>query len=172
VQHWVQTHDERAGPLLDALTGYLRATLPMFDQPLLILAQELEVVQRYLQVMQARLGDRLNWRVEIDAALHGLRLPPGALLTLAENAIEHGIEPQLRGGELLLRGRREGDAACLEVIDNGPGPAAGMAEGVGLANLRQRLALTCGDHATLTLGAAPGGGFGATLRLPLDTGTR
>jgi len=165
VQHWVQCKDDRAAPLLAALTGYLRATLPMFNRPLLAVGDELQAIERYLQVMQARMGARLAWRIDVDAALHTLQLPPGVLLTLTENAVVHGLEPQLGGGELLLRGRLQGDAAHFEVIDNGPGPAPGMQEGVGLSNIRQRLLLACGAAAQLRLGAAPGGGFKAELSM-------
>ena len=173
VQHWVQTKDDRAAPLLAALTGYLRATLPMFNRPLLAVGDELQAIERYLQVMQARMANRLVWHIDIDDALYTLQLPPGVLLTLVENAVVHGLEPRLAGGELLLRGRMfgstpgstPGSTACFEVIDNGPGPALGMQEGVGLSNIRQRLLLTCGNAAQLTLGAAPGGGFRAALSL-------
>ena len=165
VQHWVQTKDDRAAPLLAALTGYLRATLPMFNRPLLAVADELKAIERYLQVMQARMGTRLAWRIDVDAALHTLQLPPGVLLTLTENAVVHGLEPQLNGGELLLRGRAQGPTAHFDIIDNGPGPAPGMQEGVGLSNIRQRLLLAFGTAAQLSLGAAPGGGFRAELSL-------
>jgi LytS/YehU family sensor histidine kinase len=167
VQHWVQTKDDRAAPLLAALTGYLRATLPMFNQPLIPAGDELQAIARYLQVMQARLGPaRLVWRLDVVADLHKLPLPPGLLLTLVENAIEHGVEPRLGGGEIELAGRRVGDEAVFEVLDNGAGPATDLAEGAGLSNVRQRLALTCGASARLTLGAAPGGGCRAEIRLP------
>ncbi len=167
VQHWVQTHDERAGPLLAALTGYLRATLPLFSRALHPLADELQLVERYLQVMQARMGERLAWRFEVEPALQTLPLPPGLLLTLVENAIEHGLQPSLRGGALTLRGWREGPQAVLEVLDDGAGLQGAPADGVGLANVRQRLALTCGEGASLSLAPASGGGCRAVVRLPV-----
>ncbi len=167
LQHWVQTQDERAAPLLVALTGYLRATLPLFNRPLLAAGDELLAIERYLQVMQMRLSTaRLAWRFEVDETLRALALPPGLLLTLVENAVAHGIEPRLAGGEIVLRGRREGDAVVFEVQDNGAGPAAGASDGVGLANVRERLRLVCGDAARLTLGPAPGGGCLARIHLP------
>jgi signal transduction histidine kinase len=166
VQHWVETRDERAAPLLAALTGYLRATLPMFNRPLLRAGEELVAIERYLQVMQARMGARLAWRIEVEPALHAVALPPGMLLTLTENAVVHGIEPRLEGGEVRLLGRLHDDEARFEVIDNGPGPPADMTDGVGLANIRQRLALACGAAASLRISHAAGGGCRAELRLP------
>jgi hypothetical protein len=174
LQHWVQTQDERAAPLLAALTGYLRATLPLFDRPLLAAGDELVAIERYLQVMQARLGPaRLRFRIEVDAAARRVLLPPGLLLTLVENAVQHGVEPLIDGGEVVLRGSLLGgaaaDQALFEVRDTGPGPAADLREGVGLGNVRQRLALTCGPRAQLTIAPAAGGGCRAEIRVPVVT---
>jgi signal transduction histidine kinase len=167
LQHWVQTQDPRAGPLLEALTGYLRATLPMFSRALQPAADELQAVRLYLQVMQARLGEaRLAWQEDVDPALMTQTLPPGLLLTLVENAIEHGISPQLAGGVLVLRGQLQGGDAVFEVQDNGPGPAPGSRDGIGLANSRERLAISCGPLARLDIRVRPEGGCLARLQLP------
>lgn len=166
LQHWVDTRDERASPLLTALTGYLRATLPMFKQPTLPLADECLAVERYLQVMQARLGARLAWGLDIEPALRTLPLPSGALLTLVENAVQHGIEPSVRGGTLQVRARRCGALAEIEVVDDGAGLPAQPVDGVGLTNVRQRLALLGGPGATLALAPRPEGGCIARLTLP------
>jgi hypothetical protein len=166
LQHWVQTKDDRAAPLLAALTGYLRATLPLFNHALLPAGQELVAVQRYLEVMQARMGARLRFTLDIEAGLERALLPPGLLLTLVENAIAHGLEPQLAGGQIRLRAHRQGADAVFEVLDDGIGPAPGMQDGVGLSNARQRLALNFGPAARLQIGPAPGGGCRAEISLP------
>jgi len=169
VQHWVATRDERAAPLLQSLTRYLRSTLPMFACALHPAADEIEAVRHYLDVMQARLGARLVWSVDVPATLRAVMLPPGLLLTLVENAVEHGIDPQLAGGRLALRARAEGGQAVFEVQDNGPGVNAPRGDGIGLANSRERLLLTHGPAARLELGPAPGGGCLATVHIPLPT---
>lgn len=152
LQHWVDTQDSRAGSTLRAFTQYLRATLPMFEQESLSLTQELAIVRSYLEVMQARLGTRLVWQIEADPALSDLRLPPGALLTLVENAIGHGIEPALRGGEVRVQARQELGQAVLEVRDTGHGLAATPGtDGLGLANTRERLRQLYGERASLQL---------------------
>ncbi|MBL8325727.1 MAG: histidine kinase [Rubrivivax sp.] len=166
LQHWVATRDDRATPLLEALTGYLRATLPMFSRPTLTLADETEVVRRYLQVMQARLGDRLAWRLHVAPELATLELPPGIVLTLVENAVVHGIEPTLHGGQVSVSAVRLGDAAVVVVEDDGAGLAPDAADGLGLRNCRERLALTRGATAALSLGPRGAGGCRAELRLP------
>jgi Histidine kinase len=168
-QHWVDTKDDRAAPLLHALTGYLRATLPMFKTALLPARDELLAVQRYLEVMQARLGARLHFEINVDPAVESTLLPPGVLLTLVENAVAHGVEPQTQGGHIHVQAVDAGSHAVFAVTDNGPGLPALFSEGVGLGNARQRLQLTCGASAQLTLGAAAGGGCRAEVRLPLPT---
>lgn len=165
LQHWVDTGDARAAPLLRDFTAYLRATLPMFERELQPLADEVEMVRRYLAIMQARLGERLRATIDVPAGLDA-ELPPGLLLTLVENAIAHGIEPQLRGGHVAVTARREAGRLVLAVRDDGPGLAPGWTDGVGLANTRRRL-LGAHPGATLTLTDADPGCL-ATLTLPLD----
>lgn len=164
LQHWVDTGDARAAPLLRDFTAYLRATLPMFDRELQPLAEEMEMVRRYLTIMQARLGARLAFSIAMQVDLDS-PVPPGIVLTLVENAIAHGIEPQLRGGHVEIAARHEADRLVLTITDDGPGLTPGWTEGVGLSNTRRRL-LGAYPSATLTLtDATPG--CTATLTLPL-----
>jgi DNA-binding LytR/AlgR family response regulator len=116
---WVETGDARAAPLLREFAAYLRATLPMFEREQQPLRDELDLVRHYLAIMAARLGERLQWQVDVDPALEPLPVPPGSLLTLVENAITHGIEPALRGGTLRVGAQREGGRAVLEVLNSG-----------------------------------------------------
>ena len=164
LQHWVHTGDARAPALLDALTGTLRSTLPMFERPSQPLADELQAVRHYLTVMGLRLGDRLRWQIDLPQLLLQAPLPPGLLLTLVENAVEHAVAPRLAGGQLWLGGRQAGPLLQLWVADDGPGPAADAPDGVGLANCRARLALLHGPDARLTLGHRPEGGALALLQ--------
>lgn len=172
LQHWVQTKDERAAPLLASLTGYLRATLPLFNRPLLRAGDELVAVRRYLEVMQSRLGERLAWQLDVAPAAEAALLPPGLLLTLVENAIEHGVEPQLRGGRVVLEGAVAEGGVRFTVNDDGAGPPPGAADGDGLRGLRERLALAAGAAARFTLAARPEGGCRAEIVLPLKTEER
>lgn len=162
LQHWVDTGDARAAPLLRDFTAYLRATLPMFERELQPLGDEMEMVRRYLAIMQARLGPRLSFAITVPDDL-GVELPPGLVLTLVENAIAHGIEPQLNGGHVAIAAARAGERVRISVKDDGPGLAPGWAEGVGLSNTRRRLTAAC-PTATLTLEDAHPGCL-ATLTL-------
>ncbi len=170
LQHWVDTGDARAAPLLRDFTAYLRATLPMFERELQPLADEIEMVRRYLAIMRARLGARLAFDINVPAE-PGVLLPPGLVLTLVENAIGHGIEPQLRGGHIGIAARRDGQQLVLTVSDDGPGLAPGWTESVGLSNTRRRLHQAL-PAATLTLtDAAPGCVATLTLPIPLNAST-
>jgi CheY-like chemotaxis protein len=109
--------------MLEALTGFLRATLPLFNRPALALGEELQAVRSYLQVMQARLGDRLRLTVQVPDSLHALvPLPPGLMLTLVENAVEHGVHASLVGAEVLVVGHAKADGCVLQVLRHRPRP--------------------------------------------------
>lgn len=167
LQHWVQGKDDRAALLLDALLRFLRATLPLFDRRSLSVAEEAAAVREYLAVMQLRVGERLRWQVEVDDAAGAAALPPGLLLTLVENAIEHGVQPSLRGAEVRLAAQAEGRRLRIEVRDSGPGLGPAVAPGVGLSNARARLVQAFGDDATLELANLPEGGCVARIHCPL-----
>ncbi len=169
LQHWVQAKDDRAAPMLAALTGFLRATLPLFNRPRLALGDEAEAVREYLEVMRLRLGERLRHRLEIDSAAAAAQVPPGLLLTLVENAVEHGVTPSLHGAEVAVRAQAHAGWLTIEVVDSGPGLAPGAADGVGLANTRTRLAQAFGGRATLTLEPASPAGCRARITAPLET---
>jgi signal transduction histidine kinase len=170
LQHWVQTKDDRAAPMLDSLTGFLRATLPLFNQARLRLGDEAEAVRRYLQVVQLRLGERLRFGIDIDPAAAELQVPPGVLLTLVENAVEHGVQASLHGGEVRVQARVEAGCTVITVHDTGPGLAPGAAEGVGLGNSRARLAQAYGAQAALQLLPGEAGGCTARVVLPAAAG--
>ncbi|TXH37750.1 MAG: hypothetical protein E6Q92_10385 [Burkholderiaceae bacterium] len=182
LQHWVDQSDPRASPMLKSLTGYLRATLPLFDRTSLKVGEEMEAVVRYLEVMQARLGRKLSYSCELSEASREASLPPGVLLTLVENAVEHGVQAQLSGGEVRIEARFDAtDGLVLDVMDNGMGPPPGQAEhrvehdlvsaeqerqgGVGLRNSRWRLHQAFGDRASLKLLPRDEGGCCARIQV-------
>ena len=115
------------------------------------LAREAEAARQYLRILQARLGERLSFAVDVDAACAQRQLPAGILLTLVENAVEHGIAPALRGGHVDVRVRCDAGVLALEVRDNGTGLAEPLVEGLGLSNCRERLRHRYGAQASLQL---------------------
>lgn len=130
------------------------------------------MVGHYLAIMRARLGERLASSIRIAPEVAAQRLPPGLLLTLVENAVEHGVSPALAGATVRIEAAAAADAAAgwtLRVADNGVGLAAGWREGVGLANSRQRLAHHFGGAARLELRPLQPGAE-AVLSMPWNDG--
>lgn len=151
VQHWVDSGDARGAAMLRELTSFLRGSTELLGRADVTLAEEAAMVGHYLAIMQGRLGDRLRSQVRIAPELAQQRLPPGLLLTLVENAVEHGIAPALRGGEVQVDAQALADGWTLLVGDTGVGLGPHWQDGVGLANTRQRLSHAFGDRATLTM---------------------
>ena len=154
------------------LGDLLRASFESSGRHEITLGEELELVERYLGLQRIRFPDRLQveWDVAPDA--RAARVPALLVQPLVENAIEHGLA-STRGGRVRVSARRSGAALELEVSDDGPGfdaEAAGRADGVGLANTRERLALLHGAAATLECANLAGGGGCVRIRLPWRDG--
>src|SRR5947207_4226537 len=127
--------------MLAQLARYLRAALPRMRDHDASLAEEIDLVEAYLGLQKIRMGARLETSIEAPAPLLNARVPPMMLATLVENAIKHGIAPLAEGGAIRIKAERLTDALRLTVADTGCGFFAGSSgSGVGLANIRARLA--------------------------------
>jgi hypothetical protein len=168
LQHWVDSGDARAPALLRQLTAFLRGSTELLGREHATLGEEAEVARQYLHIMQARLGERLRWHIDIAPDTESTALPPGLLLTLVENAVEHGLAPTLAGGTLHVQADREADTVRVRVIDDGAGLGAALQEGTGLANCHARLRyFGCGRGRVELRARAPG--TEAVLSLPAGT---
>ncbi|MFN7664715.1 MAG: sensor histidine kinase [Inhella sp.] len=170
VQALVEAGSPRAPQLLQCLTEYLRAAVPRLDASANTLDQELELVRAYLELMQMRMPDRLAFALHVDPALRSLRCPPMTLLTLVENAVQHGIDPSEDGGRIDVHAERLAEGRCrLRVRDTGVGlQASGGGLGTGLAALRERLQWAYSGSATLALNEVTPHGVQATIDLDLE----
>ena len=148
-----QSDPALATRMLDNLMRYLAVALPRMRELDSTLGRELDLVEAYLNVQQVRMGDRLAFEIDVVDALRALPVPPMMLLTLAENAIKHGLSPLPEGGSIRVAATTDDDRLTIEVCDNGRGfdATAGAGTGTGLANVRARLAALYGDTATLSL---------------------
>jgi signal transduction histidine kinase len=161
----------RASHMLRQLIRYLRATLTSSRAEATTLAQEFGLLDAYLGLMAVRMGMRLRFSLHLPEALAGACVPPMLLQPLVENAIAHGLEPKVGGGELVVSAERRGEALEITVRDSGLGlgrPAARAGSGVGLANTRERLRGLYGERATLALEPAVPHGAVARITLPLE----
>ncbi|WP_395701035.1 sensor histidine kinase [Aquabacterium sp.] len=158
LQHWVDTGDARAPALLRALTQFLRGSTELLAREQATLGDELALARHYLAIVQARLGERLHppaFAVADDCLAQAL--PPGLLLTLLENAVEHGVAPALQSAGISVRAQRSAGRFELTVLNSGQPLAPDWREGVGLANCRERLQHRFGDAARLSLQATEAG---------------
>ncbi|RYF05733.1 MAG: hypothetical protein EOO78_00250 [Oxalobacteraceae bacterium] len=151
VQQLAQHGAPQAAALTANLIAFLRSSVSDMRSEQVSLATEFGLVDAYLKVMQVRMGERLRYTVDLPRALQAIQVPSMILLTLAENAIKHGIEPSLRGGAVTLSARRDGDMVRVRVQDSGIGMSATPNAGTGLENVRHRLELAFGDAAGLRL---------------------
>ena len=154
--------------MLDNLVRYLRAALPQMREAETTLGQEADLVEAFLAVLKIRMGTRLAYRIAVDPRVRGIGFPPMMLLTLAENAIKHGLNPSPTGGAIEIAAAQAGDRLEVRVADTGVGfgVAATGGTGVGLANTRARLAALYGEDAELALEANAPTGVVAILRIP------
>ena len=165
----VDTDPPVAKRMLHRLIELLRATAAS-AQATVTLGRELDLVRAYLDLIAMRMGPRLAWSIDVPEDLAMAEVPPMLLQPLVENAIKHGLEPKIEGGRVDVRARRESGTLVLRVIDTGLGVAATRradSTGLGLANLRARLAATFDGRASLRLADHAPSGTEVTLVLPL-----
>jgi signal transduction histidine kinase len=183
----IATDPPRATHMLDRLNDYLRSTLKASRTTEHSLNVEFDRLRDYLELMQIRMGERLRYTLDLPAELAQHKVPPLVLQSLVENAIVHGLEPKVGGGEIHISAQSQAGQLVLQVRDTGVGfDSANTPEGFGISQVRERLLTRYGQQATIHLVASPaiiqgatglnstqnGGSEGCTvlLRIPmLDT---
>lgn len=175
IGYLIQTSPQRALETLLRLTDLLRRVLRAGEEwtPL---GEELKLIEAYLDIERARFEERLRVRFDVGWEVYELLVPSLIVQPLVENAIKHGIAPQRAGGEIHIAARLEGEprgeTLLISVRDTGAGVAPkllaeGRRQGVGLANVEQRLRLCCGDEDAMHIESTPGGGTTVTVRVPV-----
>src|SRR5262249_26155747 len=154
VQAVVDAGSPHASVVLRSLTAYLRAAVPLLHESDATIERELQLVRPYLELMQMRMPDRLQYAMNVDPSALKVRCPPTTLLTLVENAVRHGIDPSEAAGRIDIDIERLGERCVVRVTDTGAGlhhdqEASGL--GTGLTTLRERLQLVFGDTVQLRL---------------------
>jgi sensor histidine kinase YesM len=173
VQYLTETDPREASRMLGHLIDYLRAALPQLRASSTSLGKEVGLAEAYLNILRMRMGSRLGFTIDVPADLAPHPFPPNLLISLVENAIKHGIEPSAHGGTVLVRARREGDSLVVTVEDSGRGLRTSTrdGQGVGLANVRDRLAALYGTNGRFTLAPGEPTGARATLTIPFESAT-
>jgi LytS/YehU family sensor histidine kinase len=167
VQQLAELGAPRAAELTANLIAFLRASMNKMRSEQVALEAEFGLVEAYLRVMQVRLGARLRITLTLPPALGQVPVPSMIVLTLVENAIKHGIEPSLRGGDVMVSAEVLDATIRVRVQDSGVGMGAAGGSGTGLDNVRRRLQLAYGAGAGLALHDADPG-LVADITIPLQ----
>jgi signal transduction histidine kinase len=166
----IDTQPAQARHMLERFIDFLRASLSASRAEHATLGAELDLAAAYLDVLAVRLGPRLRYRIEAADAARALRIAPMLLQPIVENAVMHGLEPKIDGGEIVLRAHADARQLCIEVADSGAGLSdkpARSGGGVGLANLRARLRSLYGAGAQVQLLENQPCGMTVRVLLPL-----
>jgi sensor histidine kinase YesM len=163
-----QTTPAVGAEMLASFIDYLRRVLPMLDRSEVPLGEEIQLIQAYLSVIKIRMAGRLAVSFQIPAHLQFARVPPLALATLVENAIKHGLSPLPSGGMISIAAAESNGMLIVTVTDNGVGlkPDAGGGTGIGLYNVRARLATLHGANGSLQVQANMPEGVCASISVP------
>lgn len=152
--------------MIARLSELLRHTLEQTSEQEVTLDRELELLSRYLDIMEVRFQGRLDVTQKVDDDVRNALVPNLVLQPLVENALKHGVTAIEGPGHVEVAARRDGNAIVLTVRDNGPGPARPNIDGLGLRNTTARLTQLYGETQSFSLRPAAGGGTIAEVRLP------
>jgi LytS/YehU family sensor histidine kinase len=167
VQHLVEADPAAATRMLESLIQYLRAALPQMRESTTTLGREVDMARAFLDIHRVRMGTRLEYRIDVPAALRSLTFPPMMLITLVENALKHGVDPCCECGTVLVRAAEHEGRLRVSVTDTGEGIIPKKGGGVGLTNIRERLKTRYGGGAALVLEENTPRGVVASIEVPL-----
>jgi signal transduction histidine kinase len=174
IDHLIEFDPKRASQMQRNLISLLRASMPSMrstDSGLRPLDLELAVVRPYLEILKVRMEERLTTEIDVPDGLLSAEFPPMMIQTLVENSIKHGLEPKAEGGHLSVKAEIRHGKLAVTVADTGLGFEAAAqgtthGTGVGLSNIRERLALLYGTKASLSIANNPVGGTIVTITVP------
>ncbi|WP_373990747.1 sensor histidine kinase [Duganella sp. BuS-21] len=163
----IETDPPQAARIHQNLIDYLRATLPqMRAKGSGTLGRQIEMSRAYLAIMQARMRSRLAVSIDVPEEMASATFPVMMLQILIENAIKHGLEPKIDGGRIDIRATVDHQMLQVDVVDDGVGFNPFSSDGLGLANVRERLRIQYGARAQLVIEAPLTGGTRASIRVP------
>ena len=169
-KYLIASDPARAEAMLDNLILYLRHSLPRTEDAASTLGDEIVRTRAYLDILKIRMDERLQVSIDLPDELAAVPFPTMMLQTLAENAINHGLEPKTGGGRIWITARKDidGDSITVTVADDGIGFGGDTSgTGIGLKNIRERLKLAYGSAANFAIIANFPEGVAASINVPL-----
>jgi sensor histidine kinase YesM len=164
----IDTEPARSKAMLLDLTKYLRTSLSRTLPEKTTLSQEMDMIRAYLNIQKVRMDERLNFRIDLPDILREHSFPPMLLQPLVENAVRHGLEPKVEGGEVTVGVARENDCLRIEVADTGLGFSSFGQGGVGITNVQERLRLLFNGKGRLIIEENKPYGVKAIIEVPTD----
>jgi two-component system, LytTR family, sensor kinase len=161
--------NDAAVSMIVALSDFIRRVAASSHDPQALLSEEVEFLERYLQIQEVRFAGRLKLDIQIPDELRKAQIPSLILQPLAENAIKHGIAQRAQGGEVRVAASRSNGLLHLSVYNDGPlldPNGTAVKDGIGLSNLRRRLNLLYGYDCDLRLENHGLSGVQVTVALP------
>ncbi len=157
---------DKAKHMLESFIHYLRGSLAASREESTTLAQEFKLMQDFLDILKIRMGDRLQTMLDLPDDLGDAAIPPMLIQPLVENAIKHGLEPKVEGGMLTLKAEADGANIRILIIDTGLGFSNATSAGVGLRNVRERIAALFGNAGRIAIEENASGGTQVIITLP------
>ena len=152
VMSLIDTHPDKAKGMLDHFCSFLRGGLHIARDPVVPLSQEMELIRNYLDIQKLRMGDRLDYHIDMPHSLLVKKIPPLLIQPLVENSIKHGLEPRIEGGSITIKGEMDEDVVRIIVADSGRGiTESAKGNGVGLENVRRRIRMSSNAKGKLIL---------------------
>ena len=160
VQSLIGKSPDKATLMLGNFIAYLRQSLSASRNLDGTLQQEIDLIKNYLDLIKIRMGDRLQYQLDVDPSLTSQSLAPMLLQPIVENAIKHGLEPKVQGGTLSISVKKVSDMMQIIIADDGLGFGQKPGSGVGLSNLRERLQVMYDGQANINIIDAGAGTLG------------
>lgn len=154
--------------MLEDLTHYLRTTLSKTRDIVNTIGEEIDIVESYLKIFKIRMGKRLSYKITVPDILKGIQFHPMLIQPLVENAIKHGLEPKIDGGEIWINGSIDGNILKIEITDTGVGLYENSNPGIGIENIKERLKYLYGDRGRLILKENSPTGLKAIIEVPYE----
>jgi sensor histidine kinase YesM len=162
----IDTDPAHGKSMLADLIHYMRISLSRTLPEATTLNQELNMIKAYLNIQKIRMGERLRFTIEVPEAVCQHPFPPMLLQPLVENAVKHGLEPTIEGGEITIKAVEEDNLLRIEVTDTGLGFSSFNKTGVGIGNVRERIKLLYGEKGRLILEENKPNGVRAIIEVP------
>jgi len=162
----LESDPNKGKAMLTDLTRYLRSSLSRTREKMTTLGQEMDLVRAYLDIYKVRMGERLTYAIEVPDRLREMPFPPMLIQPLVENAVKHGLEHKVEGGQILVKAADHANGYRLIVADTGSGLFEDSVSGFGLANVRERLEALYDGKARLILEDNHPSGLKVTMEIP------